>query len=59
MRSTACAAACAAGQRDTLFALDFDGVLCDSVGESALSAWKARSERASEHRALTSFCAGR
>lgn len=22
-------------------ALDFDGVLCDSVGESSLSAWKA------------------
>jgi phosphoglycolate phosphatase-like HAD superfamily hydrolase len=24
----------------TLFALDFDGVVCDSVGESSLSAWK-------------------
>ena len=26
--------------RATLFALDFDGVVCDSVGESSLSAWK-------------------
>lgn len=24
----------------TIFALDFDGVVCDSVGESSLSAWK-------------------
>ena len=24
-----------------LWALDFDGVVCDSVGESSLSAWKA------------------
>lgn len=24
-----------------LWALDFDGVICDSCGESALSAWKA------------------
>lgn len=24
----------------TLFALDFDGVVCDSVGESSLSAWR-------------------
>jgi hypothetical protein len=25
----------------TLYALDFDGVICDSVGESSLSGWKA------------------
>ena len=25
----------------TVFALDFDGVLCDSVGESALAGWRA------------------
>jgi hypothetical protein len=25
-----------------VFALDFDGVVCDSVGESALSAWTVR-----------------
>jgi hypothetical protein len=25
-----------------VFALDFDGVVCDSVGESALSAWMVR-----------------
>ena len=24
-----------------LWALDFDGVICDSCGESALSAWRA------------------
>lgn len=28
----------------TVFALDFDGVLCDSVGESSLSAWRAAEE---------------
>ena len=30
----------AASSTSTLFALDFDGVVCDSVGESSLSAWK-------------------
>lgn len=30
----------AASSKTTLFALDFDGVVCDSVGESSLSAWK-------------------
>lgn len=29
-------------QVSRVLALDFDGVVCDSVGESALSAWKAR-----------------
>ena len=29
-----------ASHDSTLFALDFDGVVCDSVGESSLSAWK-------------------
>ena len=29
-----------ASRDSTLFALDFDGVVCDSVGESSLSAWK-------------------
>ena len=29
-----------ASSSSTLFALDFDGVVCDSVGESSLSAWK-------------------
>ena len=28
-----------------VFALDFDGVVCDSVGESALSAWTVRRVR--------------
>ena len=28
-------------QAQALWALDFDGVVCDSVGESSLSAWKA------------------
>jgi hypothetical protein len=27
-----------------LWALDFDGVVCDSVGESSLSAWKAAAQ---------------
>jgi hypothetical protein len=30
-----------AARARTLWALDFDGVVCDSVGESRLSAWKA------------------
>lgn len=29
-----------------VLALDFDGVVCDSVGESALSAWRVRCSRA-------------
>eukprot|EP00192_Tetraselmis_astigmatica_P013614 CAMPEP_0117681762 /NCGR_PEP_ID=MMETSP0804-20121206/19187_1 /TAXON_ID=1074897 /ORGANISM="Tetraselmis astigmatica, Strain CCMP880" /LENGTH=336 /DNA_ID=CAMNT_0005491605 /DNA_START=1 /DNA_END=1011 /DNA_ORIENTATION=+ len=29
------------GDVRTVWALDFDGMLCDSVGESALTAWKA------------------
>ena len=28
-------------QTNHVWALDFDGVVCDSVGESRLSAWKA------------------
>lgn len=27
-----------------LWALDFDGVICDSCGESSMSAWKAASQ---------------
>ncbi len=27
-----------------VWAFDFDGVVCDSVGESSLSAWKAAAE---------------
>ena len=34
--ASASASAC-----EHLFALDFDGVVCDSVGESAVSAWRA------------------
>ena len=30
-----------AAKAKALLALDFDGVICDSVGESSLSAWKA------------------
>ena len=37
-RATAQACAAAAGKR--VIALDFDGVVCDSVGESSLSAIK-------------------
>lgn len=33
-----------AARPKTVFALDFDGVLCDSVGESSLSAWRAAEE---------------
>lgn len=32
-----------AGRREQVWALDFDGVVCDSVGESSLTAWKAAS----------------
>lgn len=32
----------ASSASDTLLALDFDGVLCDSCGESSLSGWKVR-----------------
>jgi hypothetical protein len=32
----------AGGRITDLIALDFDGVVCDSVGESALSAWRVR-----------------
>jgi len=32
----------ASSTSDTLLALDFDGVLCDSCGESSLSGWKVR-----------------
>jgi len=31
-----------ANSKPDLWALDFDGVVCDSCGESALSAWKVR-----------------
>lgn len=37
----AAAAAGATGAPPRLVALDFDGVVCDSVGESSLSAFKA------------------
>ena len=30
-----------AGMPGSLWAFDFDGVVCDSVGESSLSAWRA------------------
>ena len=34
---------CASGAVvDDVWALDFDGVACDSCGESSLSAWKVR-----------------
>lgn len=33
-----------AGGPPSVWALDFDGVTCDSVGESSLSAWKAASQ---------------
>ncbi|KAG2501909.1 hypothetical protein HYH03_000407 [Edaphochlamys debaryana] len=33
--------ACSAGAKQKLIALDFDGVVCDSVGESSLSAFRA------------------
>lgn len=36
-----CLAASASTAPHTVFALDFDGVLCDSVGESALAGWRA------------------
>ena len=41
-RGTAAAAAkMTDSETSTVWALDFDGMLCDSVGESALSGWKA------------------
>ncbi|KAK9800246.1 hypothetical protein WJX73_005837 [Symbiochloris irregularis] len=30
-----------AGDKSSVWAFDFDGVICDSVGESSVSAWKA------------------
>jgi hypothetical protein len=35
-----------AGAKPQLWALDFDGVVCDSCGESSLSAWKVGGDRA-------------
>ena len=32
---------CCAGTGKEVWAFDFDGVVCDSVGESSLSAWRA------------------
>ena len=32
------------GMAKEVWAFDFDGVVCDSVGESSLSAWKAAAE---------------
>ena len=31
--------------RKSVWALDFDGVVCDSVGESSLSAWQVSQSR--------------
>lgn len=33
----------AGGKEREVWALDFDGVVCDSCGESSLSAWKVGS----------------
>lgn len=38
---------------DKLWALDFDGVLCDSCGESALSGWKVTTCRWDQPKHLT------
>ena len=40
-RASRVASAQAGAAMRTLYALDFDGVICDSVGESSLSGWKA------------------
>lgn len=39
-RAMAASVKAAAAAKD-VYALDFDGVMCDSVGESSLSAWKS------------------
>ena len=44
MTAAAAAAAPDSAPARDVWAFDFDGVVCDSVGESAISAWEVRKE---------------
>lgn len=48
-------AASASKSASDVWAFDFDGVVCDSVGESAISAWEVRDWRKSRGCSLFSF----